>query len=141
MENSGSQFEVLQDYKSVFRAARLETFLPRAVRTKSLLGFSVLTALMFVLAVVGTLSGAGPRFWGLFLMALGPLWFFALAEFYFLATSRPKPFHRAKRKGEEKTVGLDLETAERLIYTRVLKEEQIRLEHLYSFLREHVFDQ
>lgn len=141
MAEQGSRYEILDRHPSLFRAARLEFAFPRAVRIKvlkiSLLLALFSLALSLLMAIWNTASPL--RFLGLFLFFLGPAWLFLLVEFYFLSTSRPVPFIRARMKEEEKVWALDLDGARRLMYLDALRREEINAMDLYGFFSGSTF--
>ena len=148
-EESRVHIEIVNRNSPLISAVRLESVFPREIRQK------IAIASLFILIVAGVLflvfsgvagisggaasSGLRGLLGGLFLIFFGPFWFFAVAEFYFLSTSRSQPFFRVSLQEGERIFFLNYGGARRLWFLDAFRKEEIDAAKLYEMFPKSQF--
>ncbi len=152
MQDNNAKFPVtlLAMRPGILRAARLEAVLPRSLRRHMLASFFFLTLFLFFLWLLSLLAGSlflgagGARFLhkllgGVTLIVSAPLWFYVVAEFYFLTTSRPEPLWEASLPDGPRFFSINYGAARRLWQLDAFRKMEMDIGELYRMLPDDTF--
>src|SRR3989338_6064306 len=147
MEHAQAQTSVtlLTTRPGILRAALLEAVLPRSVRRAMRASFFFLALFLFFLWLVTWFAGGfflaadGARFLqkllgGVALIVSAPLWFFVVAEFYFLTVSRPEQLLESSASDGNRFFSIHYGAARRLWNLDAFRKTEVDISRLYQTL-------
>lgn len=144
-EQAQTPITLIPTYRGILRAVRLEAALPRSLRHNMLASFFFFALFLFFLWLLLLLAGGlffsedGARvlhklLGGVALIASAPLWFFIIAEFYFLTTSRPRPLLEASFSDGSHVFLVNYGAARRLWQLDAFRKTEVDVSLLYRII-------
>ena len=151
-EQAQTPITLIPTYTGILRAVRLEAVLARSLRHSMLASFFFLTLFLFFVWLLSLFAGGlffsedGERvlhklLGGVTLIVSAPFWFFTVAEFYFLTTSRSRPLLEASFSDGPRVFGVNYGASCRLWRLDAFRKTEVDVSQLYLTLRDDFFMQ